>query len=222
MDPISIPRPLVTGVMKHIPPRILEGAVTVLMRRIERNHARLFMRLTDMDAASIGIDPLDLPHKFILRLGAGGVLLSVVTQTPPPVTANIKGTLAALLDLLEGKSDGDALFFSRDIILTGDTSAIVALRNILDGTNIHVIEEVLSMSGPLSKPMRVLLSGAERLAQRVRARMEAPYQIRQQNEAANANVAALECARLRDEIQTLRTRLAKADMHRKRTGRISA
>jgi predicted lipid carrier protein YhbT len=37
------------------------------------------------------------------------------------------------MQLLEGKLDGDALFFSRDLVVDGDTEAVVMLRNIIDG-----------------------------------------------------------------------------------------
>ena len=49
------------------------------------------------------------------------------------------------------------MFFSRDIAVEGDISAVLALRNALDDARIDVLAEVAAVFGPLSSP-------AERLA----------------------------------------------------------
>ena len=55
-----------------------------------------------------------------------------------------------VLDLAEGNRDGDALFFARDIDIEGDVSALLALRNALDGEGLDLIEEMVSPFGPLA------------------------------------------------------------------------
>ena len=221
MKTINIPAPVITGVMKNIPPRALGGAVTALMRQMGRRHQRLFRRLADMDDAVIFIEPTDLPHNFVLRLGHKGPAMTVAGRENDPVTARIKGRLESLLDMLEGRSDGDALFFSRDIILTGDTSAIVGLRNILDGEDIQVIAEVLSLAGPFARPASMFLRLTERAAKLVRARMEAFHNTLHPPVSVDMSAAA-ECRQLRDEVQTLRAHLAKIEAQRKLAERKSA
>ena len=45
----------------------------------------------------------------------------------PAHVAAIAGTFFNLLDMIDGTLDGDALFFSRDLQVSGDTEAVVAL-----------------------------------------------------------------------------------------------
>jgi len=42
-----------------------------------------------------------------------------------------------MIELLEGRADGDALFFSRTLTVEGDMEAVVALRNAIDGSEIY-------------------------------------------------------------------------------------
>ena len=74
--------------------------------------------------------------------------------------AHIAGPFAALLGMLHGTMDGDALFFSRDIIIEGDTEAVLALRNALDDAEIDILGEITASLGPLGpwleKPLRSL------------------------------------------------------------------
>jgi predicted lipid carrier protein YhbT len=218
MEKINIPAPVIAGVMKRIPSRAMVEAVAILMRHMRRRHQHLFRRLAEMDDAVVFIEPIDLPHNFILRLGRGGPSLAVSDGQACPVTASVKGKLESLLDLLEGRADGDTLFFSRTIVVTGDTSAIVGLRNILDGEDIQVMTEVLTLSGPLAEPAGALLRLAERAANRIRARVEAFHETLHQPSSADLDAAA-EFHALRDEIQTLRARLAKIEVERKLAGR---
>lgn len=59
-----------------------------------------------------------------------------------------------LLALLEGKLDGDALFFSRDITVTGDMEAMLALRNALDDCNIDLPSDLGTSAGPFAPMVR--------------------------------------------------------------------
>ena len=51
---------------------------------------------------------------------------------------------------LEGKLDGDALFFSRDITVTGDMEAMLALRNALDDCNVDLPADLSKATGPFA------------------------------------------------------------------------
>ena len=77
-------------------------------------------------------------------------------------TARIAGPLAALLGLVHGAYDGDALFFSRDLVIEGDTAAALALRNAVDDAELDLSEEIASMSGPFAAPLQKIMAFAER------------------------------------------------------------
>ncbi|MEZ5870101.1 MAG: SCP2 sterol-binding domain-containing protein, partial [Defluviimonas denitrificans] len=81
---------------------------------------------------------------------------------PPAHDARIAGPLSAFLAMMHGAEDGDALFFSRDLTVEGDTAAVLALRNAIDDAELDLAEELATLSGPLATPLRGLLTGAER------------------------------------------------------------
>ncbi|MDE2334879.1 MAG: SCP2 sterol-binding domain-containing protein [Rhodospirillales bacterium] len=64
--------------------------------------------------------------------------------------ARIAGPLAALIGLVHGAYDGDALFFSRDLVIEGDTAAVLALRNAIDNEELDLVEEGLALFGPFA------------------------------------------------------------------------
>ena len=69
--------------------------------------------------------------------------------------------------MVHGAMDGDALFFSRDIVIEGDTEAVLALRNAVDDAEIDLADEVASMTGPVSKYVAEVFRAARPLAERV-------------------------------------------------------
>jgi len=52
------------------------------------------------------------------------------------------------LQLVDADADGDALFFSRDLVISGNTEAVVTLRNALDDVDGSIAEDVADMFGP--------------------------------------------------------------------------
>ena len=75
----------------------------------------------------------------------------------PAHDAAIAGKFFNLLDMIDGSLDGDALFFSRDLRVSGDTEAVVALRNALDDFEGSALDSVGSF-GPLAKPAALAVS----------------------------------------------------------------
>ncbi len=109
-----------------------------------------------------------------MNIGQPDVHLAVIgadDKTKPD--ACIGGPLATLLDMLEGRSDGDTEFFARGITVTGDTSVIVALRNTLDREEINLLDDIMSFCGPLAKPASVAVTVLDKLARRMRERLRA-------------------------------------------------
>jgi predicted lipid carrier protein YhbT len=51
------------------------------------------------------------------------------------------------MGMLDGQSDGDSLFFRRDLHVEGDTEAIVCLRNALDDLEGSLVDDVASFFG---------------------------------------------------------------------------
>ena len=84
----------------------------------------------------------------------------------PEHDAAIAGTFFNLLDMIDGSLDGDALFFSRDLVIEGDTEAVLALRNAIDNEEIDLAREIAALLGPFEgavvRPARAAAAFAAR------------------------------------------------------------
>ena len=171
MQSTSLPVPLAKVLVNLIPARVLDRSVELVLRRMKTRHPKLFKNLAALQPALVVLDPTDLPHSFALEIGVDPVSFYLIQGATPQPAAKVSGSLQAMIDMLEGRADGDMLFFSRDIQITGDTSVIVALRNTLDREEIDLFHEITSLCGPFAQPARLALTIADRLARRVKERI---------------------------------------------------
>ncbi len=136
---------------------VLQPVLDAFLSRLFRCHPDLFERLSCLGAPVYLIDPVDLPVAVVLTTDAENPgLRAVKSLDGVEVAAVIRGPLLALVSLLQGKIDGDALFFSRDLVIEGDTEAVVALRNAVDGSEIDMLEDITEQFGPLAGTARRL------------------------------------------------------------------
>lgn len=147
-----------------VPPVLLQPALNAAMMMVRRAHPDVFERMDGFGHATILIDPIDLPYVFALSPDRRAPKL-VVSRAPATVDADavIRGPLISLLDMLEGRIDGDAMFFSRQLEFEGDTEVVVALRNAVDGAEIDLTADILSLFGPFAGPARVMVKTANRI-----------------------------------------------------------
>ena len=85
--------------------------------------------------------------------------VTATRSLPRRIDVRITGPLAALIGLVYGSCDGDALFFSRDRQIEGDMEAAVALRNAIDDAVIDIVAESVAWMGPLSPIVERLVRG---------------------------------------------------------------
>ena len=105
------------------------------------------------------IDPTDLPFVLVLSPEVKLPKLRAYRRYENPAhDACIAGKFFILLDMIDGSLDGDALFFSRDLQVSGDTEAVVALRNALDDFEGSALDSVVASFGALSGPAGLALS----------------------------------------------------------------
>lgn len=163
--PLSSP---LTGLLRHVPALLLapvplaflQPVLNRIATHVARTRPELFDRLGPHAGKRFLIDPSDLP--FILVLTPERELPRMTAHRRherPPHDAAIAGNFFTLLDMIDGSLDGDAMFFSRDLAITGDTEAIVALRNALDDFEGSALDSVVGSFGPLSGPAGLALSG---------------------------------------------------------------
>jgi O2-independent ubiquinone biosynthesis accessory factor UbiT len=160
----------------------LRLALAVLITKLLERNPALGARLGPHAGSAYLIEPSDLP--IVLRLipdRRQPVLEPYLRGTAPACDARITGRLRHLIALVSGDADGDALFFSRDLAFSGDTEAVLALRNALDATRFDLVMEIESLLGPAAAPLRSLRHGAgvlEHIAARLQRRMLRPVMAR--------------------------------------------
>ena len=218
-------RPLAAATLSLIPGPVLARLTVLLTRAMRRRHPRLVANFARLDPAVVHVFPSDLPHRFAIEFGGGKMDVRVLPgadvrarpgDEPLAPDAEIRGNLMALIDLLEGRIDGDAMFFSREIEITGSTAVIVAVRNTLDREEILITDEIAAMFGPLERPARRIAQRIDTAIGRARARIETIHGRLHENAGPSRDLGA-ECDALRAEVKTLKTRLAKLDVRQMRT-----
>ena len=127
----------------------------------------MFNRLGSHKQAIYLIDPTNMPFRLMLRPDPDNLMFRIVSNRGmPPHTARIAGKFLNLLRLMDADEDGDALFFSRELDVTGNTEAVVCLRNALDDVDGSIAERVADMFGA---PGRSALAALRRAAERANA-----------------------------------------------------
>jgi len=149
------------SLLRVVPLGPISLSLTACSRRIAKRHPGLFRRLGDYGGERFILDPTDLPITLCLDPNNGRPTVRV-TRKPRAGTARISGPLAALLGLVHGAYDGDALFFSRDLAIEGDTGAALALRNAVDDAELDLALEIAAMSGPFARPLNQIFGMVER------------------------------------------------------------
>lgn len=122
-------------------------------------------RLDGFAGRCVRLDPTDLPFAFEATIATTGIDVSVHTSTSASgtVDAELRGPLARLLACLNGRGDGDALFFSRELDVRGDTELVLAVRNALDDAEIDLARVLPAACGPFAPLARRALAAAEAL-----------------------------------------------------------
>lgn len=129
-------------------------ALRHLTMKIVRRHPELADRMGSYASARVLIEPTDIPMRFHLRLDSPTPITCLRRAGACTWDARIAGPIAILLAMVHGVLDGDALFFSRDITIEGDTNAILAMRNAIDAAEIDLSGEIAALFGPLGPAAR--------------------------------------------------------------------
>lgn len=147
-----------------LPLFVLQPALARIARKVARQRPELFARLGPSQVKVFLIDPVDLPFVLYLRPRPRHPTLRALPRNPIPAhDARVAATLLQLLRMIDGAGDGDAMFFARDLSVSGDTEAVVSLRNALDDMDRSLAEIVAGMFGP---PGRLALSVLRRKFQK--------------------------------------------------------
>ncbi len=154
-----LPRRL-TMVLDRVPLTVVQRVADLVFQQAVKQHPQLFDRLGTHATKRYRFTPADLDLSFVIEPERKRIKVYRKTATPT-VDAAAAGPMVTLLALLEGRLDGDAVFFSRSLTLTGDMEAMLALRNALDDCGFDLPTDLAPAAGPFAPVFR-------QLAQRVR------------------------------------------------------
>jgi predicted lipid carrier protein YhbT len=130
-----------------------------IVRGVAVRQPSLFARLGRHCHSIYLIDPVNLPVVLVLKPDPQAPELRVAWRgSAPRSDCRIAGSFLTLLALIDGRRDGDALFFSRDLTVEGDIDAVVTLRNALDDLDTTLVQDIIAASGPLRLPLEGVLS----------------------------------------------------------------
>ncbi|WP_232829351.1 SCP2 domain-containing protein [Tropicimonas sp. IMCC34043] len=131
-----------------LPTFLLTPILKRIAAAIAAENPEMFDRLGPHRHVYFLIDPTDLPVVLYLRPDPDALDFRVLDRRHMPVyAARISGRFLDLLALMDGEQDGDALFFSRALTVSGDTEAVVCLRNALDDVDEPIAESVARLLG---------------------------------------------------------------------------
>lgn len=115
----------------------LGTGLTLSLRRVLKRNPGLAERLDAAHGAAILVRPRELPVGFLIRLEPGGGRVTAL-----PASAEVKADvcveapLQQLLTIFRGEDDGDAAFFSSDLVIDGEVAPLLALRNAIEAAEL--------------------------------------------------------------------------------------
>ncbi|WP_287106709.1 SCP2 sterol-binding domain-containing protein [Mesorhizobium sp.] len=137
----------------------------------------MFERLGEHRSTCYFVDPIDLAFAFTVIPDGDRSIVRVVRKIETATSSvQIRGPLLTLLGLLDGTLDGDALFFSRVISISGRTEAVLALRNSIEDAELSPAD-LLGLRGFLARLADTGILGALSVARQManrNSRREAP------------------------------------------------
>lgn len=173
MIPPFSPVLLLGMALRPVRPALLQPVFDAMLKVVRKRHPDILERMEPYAGCAVCIDPVDLPFVIVLEPNPADPHLTVRKDVDPAeIAATIRGPLETLIALAEGKVDGDALFFSRQLLIEGDTEVVVALRNAIDGAGIDLVEDLTSVLGPFARPARRVAGAALEAVHRVRSNVE--------------------------------------------------
>lgn len=156
------PAPLpLRAALRLMPTALMAAPLNRVVREIARGRPAIFRRLGPHADRAFLLDAVDLPVVFLMRLPVEAPVVEVHRRGREiEWDVRIAGRLSALIALIHAAEDGDALFFSRDIVMEGDTGAAVALRNALDSAEIDLLQMGTESFGPIGRVAETVLRPA--------------------------------------------------------------
>lgn len=148
-------RPLPSGPINLVLKNICQKLIT--------NHPDAFNRLEPIMGKKFIISPTDLQDDICVIFQNETIDAVIESSADADYDVKITGSMNALLSMLDGEQDGDALFFNRQILVEGDTEALLTLRNAMDSEDINLKEELVNTLGIFKKPAEIAVATGSKI-----------------------------------------------------------
>lgn len=149
--------------VNHMPLGLIQQGTLLVFNQLLRQHPDVFDRLGNHASKSFRFTPTDLNLTFLVVPAHRRVTVSRKSARMTSDAA-IGGPLLTLLALLEGRIDGDAMFFARSLSIAGDMEAMLALRNALDDSGLDLPRDLGQAAGPFAHLVTRLAEAVRRRA----------------------------------------------------------
>lgn len=158
------PPRVLAGLIKPIPLQLVERVAGHCLKNFKADHPQTLARLSSLDGKSLAVAPTDLPNCFCFKFHPQDISLRVARDLSVlKADTVIHGSIEDLIGLLEGRVDGDALFFNRQLRIDGDMEVMLAIRNAVDGANLTLSGLLLGQNRRVGSLFSPLLEKAGRL-----------------------------------------------------------
>ena len=149
-----------------LPLFVIQPLLRHIVTTIAKRHPGLFARLGDASKKRFLIDPRNAPFFLLLQPDPDHPQLTAYNRGRDIAhDVYIAGSFQTLLSMIDSQTDSDALFFSRALTVSGDSEAMVALRNALDDMDTTLADDVAACFGPLARPVRAAFDFANTLGE---------------------------------------------------------
>jgi predicted lipid carrier protein YhbT len=121
-----------------IPNSLIQFSIDNIVNRFNQRHPFVIKKMQVFKDNTIALEPTDLPFAFVASFHPTFKIRLVEKNSVLGNVVSLKAPLNIFLDMLSSTQDGDALFFARKLEVRGDTTSIVALRNIIESENLSI------------------------------------------------------------------------------------
>ncbi len=120
--------------------KIVSILLQKLVNRIYHNHSSTVECIEPIIGTSFFIRITNLPFNVFFTIEDNCISIEAAKLEEMTADVCISSDLKSLIDIFEGDNDGDALFFTRKLRVTGNSDALVRLRNACDREDMNIVD----------------------------------------------------------------------------------
>ncbi len=139
---------------------ILQTGINKLTKLFLQQHPKVITKMAEFSPARLVLVPADMPFCFFVEFTKDSLQINIIDSNAYSGSnlTIVTASLEVFIKMLEGDLDGDALFFSRQLMVEGDTTIVVALRNILEAESVNIKKDVNETLGVFAAPFNFFIN----------------------------------------------------------------